>query len=110
MYDKDDFEQRYKKLVLDIKDSVPSAKIYIFNIIPQCNGKLGKTERNGIIRERNAFIASFCEGCQLPMIDLYNLFVDRNGDLKEEFTIDGVHINDKGYRIWAELLKPYIEE
>ncbi len=33
----------------------------------------------------------------------------RNGDLREEFTLDGVHVNGAGYLAWASALRPIIE-
>lgn len=109
-YTKSEFEQEYKNLLNSIRDSVPSAKIYVFAIIPQRDGILGQSKRNEIIRERNSFISAFCKANHLPLIDTYKLFVDKRGDLAQVFSKDGVHINGKAYKVWAKLLKPYIEE
>ena len=109
-YTKSEFEQEYKNLLNSIRDSVPSAKIYVFTIIPQRDGILGQSKRNEIIRERNLFISAFCKANHLPLIDTYKLFVDKQGNLDQGFSKDGVHINGKAYQVWAKLLKPYIEE
>ena len=109
-YNKAEFEQEYRNLMNSIRDSVPSVKIYVFTIIPQRDGILGQSKRNDIVRERNMFISAFCKANHLPLIDTYKLFVDKQGNLDQGFSKDGVHINGKAYQVWAQLLKPYIEE
>jgi lysophospholipase L1-like esterase len=42
------------------------------------------------------------------LIDLNASFTNEKGFLKEEFTYDGVHLNEKGYNHWVEILKPII--
>jgi len=33
------------------------------------------------------------------------LFEDGKGKLRKELTVDGVHLDEHGYKIWAENLK-----
>ncbi len=37
-------------------------------------------------------------------IDLYKAFSDVKGGLIEAYTLDGVHLNEKGYAVWEEVL------
>jgi len=41
--------------------------------------------------------------------DLHSYFIDNDGQLKKEFTADGLHLIAPAYRFWADLLKKHIE-
>ena len=108
-YTGETFEKEYDKLIATIQDSLPQAKLYLFNIIPQNDGRLGKTERNQIIRERNTFIKNYSNKKKIPLIDLYTLYADRNGALDKKYTKDGVHLVPEAYRLWANAIRKDIE-
>ena len=41
----------------------------------------------------------------IDFVNLFPLFVNDKGDLKEELTSDGLHINGKGYLIWKSVIE-----
>ena len=43
-------------------------------------------------------------------IDVYSQLVDDDDILKSEYTTDGLHISDAGYKKITSILKKYIEE
>jgi lysophospholipase L1-like esterase len=43
----------------------------------------------------------------LQYIDLHSSFVDDNGNMRSEYTVDGVHLTELGYSIWLEELSKY---
>ena len=105
----EEFESKYDKLITEIRKASPNTELYIFNILPECDGKLGKAKQNHEIRERNNFIRQYTESHKLAMIDLYNIYVNNDGNLKSEMTIDGIHLNPHGYDAWAEAIRPYMK-
>lgn len=108
-YPKKMFESEYDKLISTIRLMLPNIDMVLFNIIPQCDGKLGKMSNNKIIRERNLFMKDYAKNHNIPVIDLYSLYVDeRTLNLNQEFTTDGVHLNNKAYSIWSKALEKYI--
>jgi lysophospholipase L1-like esterase len=44
------------------------------------------------------------------IVDLYSIFVNDKGYIKEGLTTDGIHINEKGYKKWAKYIKPLIKD
>ena len=49
------------------------------------------------------------EGNNLYFINVYNRMTDNSGYPKREFLDpDGLHINEKGYALWKEILLPYV--
>ena len=37
-------------------------------------------------------------------------FVDDNGQMKPEYTNDGLHLLGKGYMLWKEIITPYLKK
>jgi lysophospholipase L1-like esterase len=42
---------------------------------------------------------------KVTLIDLYPNFLNADKKLDKKYTIDGLHINAEGYKVWAEILK-----
>jgi len=57
----------------------------------------------GKIAALNAWIRGYCSRHERVFLDYYSALVDEKGRLKAEFTFDGVHPNEAGYRVMAPL-------
>ena len=44
------------------------------------------------------------------VINLYDQFIDEDGNVKELLFKDGVHLNEEGYELWTKILKNYISK
>ena len=44
----------------------------------------------------------------ITLIPLHDHFLDAQGRLNAEWTLDGLHLNAKGYQVWKTVLKPYL--
>ena len=47
---------------------------------------------------------------KVKYIDLFTHFVDDNGQMKPEYTNDGLHLLGKGYMLWKEIITPYLKK
>jgi lysophospholipase L1-like esterase len=45
----------------------------------------------------------------ITLIDLYPSFLDSEGRLNKDYTLDGLHPNAKGYEVWKKILLPYLQ-
>jgi len=43
-------------------------------------------------------------------LDLHPVMEDAKGELKADFTADGVHLNPQGYQVWLKELKKTVGE
>lgn len=105
-----EFESKYDQLVCAIQDSVPKAELYIFNILPERDGRMGKASKNARIMERNEFIAQYAQFHKIKLIDVYSIYCDSSGELLEEVSLDGLHIKPNSYGRWAKAIEQYILE
>ena len=42
------------------------------------------------------------------LIDIWSA-MQRNGELPEEYTFDGIHLKAAGYAVWIEKIRPYVK-
>ena len=109
---------KIEKIVEWIDDNRPNAHIYLESIYPVNNTDDEKIDKdmvydrdNNRIKSINNKLKYFCEEEKLcTYIDMYNELVDDEGNLRLEYTTEGLHISDKGYEVVTEKLMKYIEK
>ena len=103
----DIMEEGYDKILAEIKKNMPELPVYIQSCLP-ATGKYAKL--NPYILDLNERIIKLSKKYDYPYIDIFPLFCDDKGELKEEITRDGIHLKDGGYEIWAGKIKPVMEK
>lgn len=56
----------------------------------------------------NHFLKTMAKEEGFLYIDLYKTFSTAKGGLMEQYTLDGVHLNAEGYRLWEKILQDYL--
>lgn len=92
----------YREILDRIEQSSPETKIYIQSVLPTKNRKL---RSNDSIKELNSRLEMLANEKSLKYINLYNSFLDKNGDLNMELSLDGLHLNGQGYLIWRKIIE-----
>lgn len=96
----------YRAFVQRVHAALPAARIVYLAIKPSlARWKLVDKMRraNGLIR------AAAREDRRLVFVDVDPPMLDANGKPRPElFKPDGLHLNDEGYKLWAELLRPHL--
>jgi lysophospholipase L1-like esterase len=97
--------EAYERVVLAIRAGLPDVAMLIVNELPT-SGRF--TGINTLIPPLNAHIRHVAErsGCQ--HLDFYNKVVGETGELRNDLTWDGLHLNDAGYALLAETLEPFL--
>ena len=101
--------ENYRKIIRRITGSTPGTRIYIQSVIPT-DDALQYTRRNSDIIMINARLREIAEVNAITYIDLFELFRLENNKLNPEYSVDGLHLNGKGYLIWKEAIRKYVEE
>lgn len=57
------------------------------------------------IKEFNQWVESYCERNQLVYLDYFGVLADESGYLKPQYSTDGMHLNSKGYDLFATKLE-----
>ena len=101
-----------KKIVNQINTKTPETKIYIQSILPVAVRDQffdPDQQLNNKIQRMNNKLSKLCTRKNITYIDLYPLF-EKDGELKQSLRGDMNGINDKGYRIWSEYLRQFVEK
>lgn len=105
--------RQMKLLLRQIKAGSPDTEIYVQSILPLNDEKLKYArlvDKATQIVEYNERLEVLCEEMGIPYIDIYTFLSDGEGQLKAEYTTDGLHINAAAYEVWSEVIKESVEE
>jgi cephalosporin-C deacetylase len=96
------------KAILDTcKQKAPDATIVLMGITPR-NDNMAVMP---IIYKANDNIAKFADGRKVRYLNINNKLADKDGRFLEGMANrDGLHLDVKGYQVWADALKPIFTE
>ena len=96
------------KAIVDVcRRKAPSATIVLMGITPRNDNMLVMT----IINEINQRVAKFADGKRIRYLNINDKLADNDGQLFEGMANkDGLHLDVKGYQVWADALKPIFTE
>ncbi|MFD6354230.1 GDSL-type esterase/lipase family protein [Nocardia tengchongensis] len=92
-----------RRLVTAIRDRTPTAPLFVQSVMPR------RARFAARIRELNDAYRDIAAQADAIYIDLWPALTDGNGELRSEFTRDGLHLSGRGYAVWVEVLRPYIK-
>ena len=88
------------------------AKITLISLIPvnsQVDPYTVGLRSNDQIQKVNQGLRETAKKEKLDYIDLYSALKDDQGNLKAEYTVDGLHLSDAGYQVVQEIIEPYLD-
>lgn len=97
----------YYRIIRFIKTRSPQTKIFFHTLLPVNNGftqfknHYNKDEHILFI---NSELKKIAQKETITLIDLYPAFTDASQKLDRKYTMDGLHINAEGYKVWADIL------
>jgi lysophospholipase L1-like esterase len=119
-YKKETLIENYDNILTQISEKLPECKVYIMAYYP-CNAKANfpnvdpstkeimfKTRTNASILEANVEMKKLAKKHNYEFINVNKGLMDEEGNLKEEYAIDGVHMWANGYSVVLENMKKYL--
>jgi len=100
--------ENHKKIIAQIKSDSPKTKVYIQSVLP-VDDKVHVLRPNKSILEINAALKNLSKKEGLVYIDLFPIFSNPEGQLSKTYSIDGLHLNGKGYIKWKEIIEMHIK-
>jgi lysophospholipase L1-like esterase len=105
--------ENYKKIIERIKAGSPHTKIYFQTLLPVNNEFTqfkNHYNKDKHILWLNYQIKLLGNREKITVIDLYPHFLNDQNKLEKKYTLDGLHVNAEGYKVWAVILKKYLNE
>lgn len=90
------------------------AKVYIISLYPINRNKMFfsfvqcRFATNSKINEVNLLLEKRCQEKSFKFIDIHQKLLDENQNLKEEYTLEGLHLSALGYSVIYESIKEYL--
>lgn len=114
IYSHDTIVENYEEILSVLHDNLPNSDIFIQSILPvneSLNTQTYNTDKiNDDIYNLNQQLKQLASRKNATYVDLYSTFVSSgNGNLDASLTIDGLHLNNKGYELWINELEDYIQ-
>ncbi|MBL7816278.1 MAG: hypothetical protein JNL70_14760 [Saprospiraceae bacterium] len=100
-------EEFYEKIVSRIVTETPTTKLYLESILPIHNDLRRNGMKNADIDTLNKAIEQIAKKYGLIYIDLNSKFKNTEGSLRQEFSLDGIHLNGDGYLLFKDIIQPY---
>ncbi|MBQ0124572.1 MAG: hypothetical protein KBS58_07050 [Bacteroidales bacterium] len=100
----EDFWVGYEKLIIAVKEALPETEFYIQSILPMNPKSKFYEGYNDRAKAADAVLSASAQKYGYTYIDLVPGMVDGNGDLKDEYTSDGLHLTAEGYKVWMKAL------
>jgi lysophospholipase L1-like esterase len=108
----DEIIVNYSKILTRIRDESPRTMVYVQSVLP-VNPATGMaknhTNKTPEIMELNGRLATLAAEYGYTYIDLFSLMADTNNHLPRSFSVDGLHLSYKAYKVWADAIKPYVK-
>ena len=93
----DVMEQGYREILERIHTNAPLVRIHVESVLPT-RGNYAKHNAN--VREFNGRLRKLAAEFGCDYVDLHRLMIDDQGELKAEYTREGLHLNEQGYQVW----------
>lgn len=107
----------YEKILVQMKNRIPDATVYMMAYYPvnramldSMNVSIFNTRTNENIAALNKKVKQLADKYEYTFIDVNEGLCDEQGNLKEEYTKEGVHMYANAYQVVYDNLKKYIEE
>jgi len=95
----------YKSIINSLSASFSNSKLVIQSILPVVLPWVD----NSALRGLNDSLRGIAKEFKSDYLDLHSLFVGPDSEPKKEYLLnDGVHLSEKGYTAWSDIIENYL--
>ena len=95
-------------ICMRIRSKIPRAKLVLMQLMPR--EEMPDNPRRILINETNKILKMFAEENDITLLDISSEMLTTDGILSRKIAPDFCHPSDAGYKIWANALRPYIDD
>jgi lysophospholipase L1-like esterase len=99
-------EKRHGDLLNALMEGMPATSITLQTILP-ARGRFAKL--NEAITDANRRLDRLAEERGIHVLDLHATMADEQGQLREDYTNDGLHLNARANEAWSQVLRQELQ-
>lgn len=106
-----EIKQNYVRVLDLLEEGCPAATIYLQSTLPTVGlrGLLSSSiTHNREVIVLNQFLRQEAANREMIFVDMCKTFASEDNALRSELTVDGIHLNKRGYFLWKSIIKKYI--
>ncbi len=101
----EDFMVAYERLIEKTLEYVTPDRVFIHSLLPVNRPNIS----NGDVRKANEGLRLYAQRRGLRFVDLFDRYLDSTGRIVGAYYhSDGIHLSAEGYKVWLEVLEPYV--
>lgn len=97
--------ENFRAILTELHERLPGAALIVNSMLPTSASHPPRSED---IQAINRELKALCEEMGVVYLDMFSDFADENGDLKQEYSLDGIHLTPAGYALWLSYLGPAV--
>lgn len=108
--------ENQQRIISYLRKVHPKAQIVLQSILPHGAEEATWEGRekllaipNSRIRKLNQQLQNIATKQKVKYLNLHPLFTNKQGNLRPEFSTDGLHLNPQGYLVWSSALQMYTQ-
>lgn len=90
-------EKGYREILQRIKTETPRVRVHVQSVLPTRDNY---AKHNANVLDFNERLKKLAEEFGYDYLDIHALLVDDKGELKADYTGDGLHLNETAYKAW----------
>ncbi len=103
------FVSDYEGLLQRLLGDHAAETICVQSILPMRNDDAARSQLfNQQIVQINRRLESYAQANGLCYVDVHSHLLDDSGQLREEYSFDGIHLSAEGYGVWMSALSPHL--
>jgi|GEM_PF-49045 len=97
-----------RRIVETLRTKLPETRILLLAVFPR--EAEPEAEMRRLNEELNAQIAGFADDTWVHFLNINAVFLDDDGVLSKSIMPDLLHLNERGYALWAEAMEPLLSK
>ena len=104
----DSMFDNYEDILIGLQKNLPQTKVVLLSLTAMGGEHWGR--KNQIATYNNVIIKLLAEKYNFTFVDLYTPMFDvAIGEVYADYTLDGGHLNEKGYEVATSIITPVLE-
>lgn len=106
--------KNYRAILEQIKENLPEAEVICVSILPfnkdlESFTTIDVDKSRAAVLKINPKLNTLVGELGYTFVNAYPAFADGNDYLYRHLSPDGIHLNNAGYEVYSEILKPYLK-